>query len=122
MTDWDRFKPDWRRSLERTETLTFRVAAKLVFFGMVIGLAIASLTINPVFLGLLAGLLFASLARIVLPDERFQEWARTYYTGEAGDRWRRRFEAVISGAVAVGAALWGALTGAYARLKQVVSR
>lgn len=82
------------RAIERGEVFTFRAAAKLIFVAMVVGLIILSATVSIVFVAVLAGVAASILIKVALPDERFRTWARTYWTGEAGDRWRRRYERV----------------------------
>lgn len=82
------------RAIERGEVFTFRAAAKLVFVAMVAGLILLSAVLSSVFLAVVAGVAASILIKIALPDDRFRTWARGYWTGDAGDRWRRRFERV----------------------------
>lgn len=88
----DRF----RRWLESGERVGFRLAAKALFVAVLVLLGIISFSANVWLVALLAGLVVAMMLRAVLPTGRFQDYARSYWTGEAGDRWRRRFEAVAS--------------------------
>lgn len=88
---------DVRRRIERGEVLTFRAAAKLFFVAMVAGLIILSAVLSSVFLAVFAGVAASILIKVALPDEKFRAWARGYWTGDAGDRWRRRWERVLAG-------------------------
>lgn len=81
-----------RRWLESGEKLTFRVAAKLLFLAVFAVLAIVSFSANFWLTAVIAALLAGLMIRSVIPDQRFQSWARSYWTGEAGDRWRRRVD------------------------------
>lgn len=105
------------RAIERGEVFTFRAAAKLFFVVMVVGLIILSATVSIVFVAVLAGVAASILIKVALPDDRFRVWARGYYTGEAGDRWRRRYErgvGAVSGLVSrvanTGRGIWRRLT------------
>lgn len=129
MTLLDRLDFDWRRRLERGEKLTFVAAAKAVFFLMLIALGVLSFVASSWALALLAGLLFATLARVVLPDQKFKAWARTYYTGEAGERWHRRWEAAtdwvwerVRDMWMVFAVIWSVLVGVLEWVVGVFSR
>ncbi|MFB6121124.1 MAG: hypothetical protein ABEJ68_08430 [Halobacteriaceae archaeon] len=81
-----------RRWLESGEKLTFRVAAKLVFLFVLVMLAVMSFSANFWLTAVVSALLVGLMIRSVIPDQRFQSWARSYWTGEAGDRWRRRVD------------------------------
>lgn len=83
---------DWRRWLETGEVSAFRIAARVVFLVILVAFIILSTTISLVFLAVVFGLLAGLMLRIMLPDQKFRAWARGYWTGEAGDRWRRRTE------------------------------
>ena len=81
---------DLRAWIRDAEVLSFRFAAKAVFLGILVVFILASVAVNSVFLAVLFGVLASLLLRVMLPDDRFRSWARGYWTGEAGDRWRRR--------------------------------
>ena len=81
---------DVRAWIRDAEVISFRFAAKAVFLAFVVVLIIASVAVSSVFLAVLLGVFASILLRVMLPDEQFKAWARTYWTGEAGDRWRRR--------------------------------
>jgi hypothetical protein len=81
---------DVRRWLSEAEVLSFRFAARLVFL-VILGLfVLASVAVNSVFLAVVFGVFASILLREILPVQRFRDWAGSYWTGEAGDRWRRR--------------------------------
>lgn len=90
--DW--LDVDLRAWIRDAEVLSFRFAAKAVFLGILVLFILASVAVNSVFLAVVFGVFASLLLRVMLPDERFREWARGYWTGEAGDRWRRRVERV----------------------------
>lgn len=81
---------DWRRWLETGEVSAFRWGARLFFLALLAVLIIASVTISTAFIAVLFALAAGIMLRVMLPDEAFRAWARSYWTGEAGDRWRRR--------------------------------
>lgn len=82
-----------RRRLQRTERLGWRLAARAVFIVLFLMLAFVAVAANSIFTALLAAVLLGIFLRSILPERRLQSWARSYATGEAGDRWRRRYEA-----------------------------
>ena len=81
-----------RRWLEDGERLGFRLAAKLVFLFLLALLITVSVAANSVLLAVLASFAVGLMLRAVLPADRFRTWVRSYWTGTAGDRWRRRFD------------------------------
>jgi hypothetical protein len=81
---------DLRAWIRDAEVLSFRAAARAVFLAMIVVLVLISAAVNSVFLAVITGVFASILLRQMLPDEWFEEWARGYWTGEAGDRWRRR--------------------------------
>lgn len=86
----------FRRWLESGEKVTFRLAAKVVFLVVLIGLALISFSANFWLVALVTALFASLMLRAVLPTGRFQAYARSYWTGEAGDRWRQRFDRVVA--------------------------
>lgn len=92
-----------RRWLETGETLTFRLAAKLLFLLIFMLLAIVSFSANFWLTAIVAALLAGLMIRSVLPEQRFQSFAKEYWTGEAGERWQQRFKRLRS-------YLWGLVT------------
>lgn len=85
-----------RRRLEDGERIGFRLAAQAVFFVLLGLLILVSVAANSVLLGVLAAFAVGLMLRAVLPAERFKMWVRGYASGEAGDRWRRRFDAITT--------------------------
>lgn len=88
------FSQRFRQWLSQGERLGARVAATLVFVALLGFLLFLAIAANPELLQLLAGVLAVTMLRVILPIERFQDWARSYWTGEAGTRWLKRFERV----------------------------
>jgi hypothetical protein len=85
-----------RRWLESGERLTWRLAAKLLFLAVLLTLAFISIAVNIWLVAFLSAGIATLMLRAVLPNQRFQAWIRDWWTGEAGDRWRRRFERTVS--------------------------
>lgn len=83
---------DLRRWIAEAEVWSFRFAARVVFLGILVLFILASVAVNSVFLAVVFGVFASLLLREILPVDRFRAWARGYWTGEAGDRWRRRSE------------------------------
>jgi hypothetical protein len=110
---------DLRRWLAEAEVWSFRFAARVVFLGILVLFVLASVAVNSVFLAVVFGVFASLLLREILPVQRFRDWAGGYWTGEAGDRWRRRFERVgarlrslvplLAVAVVAGASIVGVL-------------
>lgn len=92
----DTYRDRFRRWLESGERLTFRLAAKVVFLVVLLLLAAVSIAANSMLLALLAALFASLMLRAILPTQRFQAVARSYWSGEAGDRWRRRFDRAVA--------------------------
>ena len=87
---------DVRRRLEDGERIGFRFAAT-AFFVILLGLLLAvSFAASSIGVAVLASLAAGTMIKIVLPNEQFRDWAGTYWSGEAGDRWRKRFHGVTS--------------------------
>lgn len=90
------FGDDVRRVLEDGWQAGWRVVAKVLFAGFVLVLLFVAIAARSVLLSLIAGGLLVTVARAFLPEQRFQRTVRSYATGDAGDRWRRRFSRVTS--------------------------
>ncbi|WP_049920431.1 hypothetical protein [Haloferax sulfurifontis] len=78
--------------LENGERIGFRLGAMVVFGAVVLGLVVLAVAANSVLLGVLSAVVLGIILREFLPEDRIQSWARSYATGEAGDRWRRRYD------------------------------
>lgn len=82
-------------SAEKTERslwrLTWRLAAKALFVVVAISLALYSVAATSALAAIGAALMLGLMIRAAFPTERLKIWLRSYWTGEAGDRWRRRF-------------------------------
>ena len=81
-----------RRTLEGGERVGWRLAAKAFFATILVSFIFVSVAANSILLAVMASLATGIMLRIILPDEEFQAWARSYATGEAGERWRRRWD------------------------------
>lgn len=88
---------DIRRRLQKGERFGWRLAARLVFVAIVLSLALMAVAANSILIALFAAVMLGTLLRSILPQQRIQSWARGYATGEAGDRWRRRWDRLKAG-------------------------
>lgn len=84
---------DWRRELQSTERSLWRLAAQVLFVVAFLLVALASVLVSPVLLAILLAFLASQMIRVVLPTGDIREAMRSYWTGEAGDRWRSRSRA-----------------------------
>lgn len=107
-------RDDIRRWFETGEMSLWQLAARLLFLGVLGLLVILAATVNFVFAAAIAALLAGQMLRIIFPTERFRTLMRSYWTGEAGLRWRRRWYRLVDGVRGVGARilrgsrrLWG---------------
>lgn len=82
--------------LENGERVGFRLAAMSLFAAVILSLVLVAVAANSVLLGILSAVVLGVILREFLPERRIQSWARSYATGEAGDRWRRRYERWLS--------------------------
>lgn len=82
----DRF----RDQAMRGERLGWRLAARFVFVGIVIALVAVIMLSDSFLFAIASATLLGLFLRAVLPTEKIQQWARSYWNGEAGDRWRQR--------------------------------
>ncbi|WP_123619171.1 hypothetical protein [Halorubrum sp. CSM-61] len=90
-----------RRKAQQGERVGWRIAARLVFVALVVGLALIAAASNSFLIAIFAAVMLGLLIRSILPSKRIQTWARGYATGEAGDRWRRRWQNTIDWLVGV---------------------
>lgn len=84
---------DVRRAVADAEVSAFRWLARGVFLAGTLALIVASATVSGILAAVLASIAAGMLIRIVLPYQRFRDWAADYWDGDAGDRWRRRTNA-----------------------------
>lgn len=85
-----------RRVLEDGWRAGFRALAMVAFAAVVLLLLMLAVAARSVILSVIAATLLAVVIRAFLPEERWQRTARSYASGEAGDRWRRRVGRVTS--------------------------
>jgi len=85
---------DWRRQFEQAEASLFQLAAKFLFLVVLVVLIAIFISASGA-IGFLAAIFAGLMLRSILPSEQFQSRANEYWTGEAGERWHRRWEALL---------------------------
>lgn len=83
---------DLRRALEDGEKVGFRLAARVLFIGTFLVIATFAAAANSFLWAIIFAVIAGYFIRAALPEERLRTWLRSYWTGRAGDRWRRRYE------------------------------
>jgi hypothetical protein len=85
-----------RRQIEQGERTAFQLAAMGLFVVGFVVLATIAAVANSILIAIIAGAFASLFIRAVLPTARLTRWLRSYATGEAGNRWRRRYERTLA--------------------------
>lgn len=83
---------DVRKSVERSERTGFRLAARLFFIILLLVFVALTVAAEFILVAVLASVVVGLMLRAALPTDSFMDWIGGYWSGEAGDRWRRRVE------------------------------